>query len=106
MRNAKYWIAALALMLSAGAVNAQPYPSRVIRIVVPFPPGNASDLATRTIGEPLSRRLGQPRVIDNRPGASGTIGADALAKAVPYGHNRLGTPSGCGVTPWAFKKLP
>ena len=104
--KAKHWIAALAGCLFTAALQAQTYPSRVIRIVVPFPPGNASDLATRTISEPLSKRLGQPVVVDNRPGATGTIGADSVAKAAPDGYTLLGTSSAFGVTPAVFKKLP
>jgi tripartite-type tricarboxylate transporter receptor subunit TctC len=104
--KARLWIAALAGMLFIAASHAQTYPTRLIRIVVPFPPGNASDLATRTIAEPLSKRLGQPVVVDNRPGASGTIGADAVAKAAPDGYTLLGTSSAFGVTPSVYRKLP
>ena len=74
--------------------------------MVPFPPGNASDLATRTIAEPLSKRLGQPVVVDNRPGAAGTIGADQVAKAKPDGYTLLGTSSAFSVTPSVYRKLP
>ena len=104
--KATHWIAALGGALFAVALHAQTYPSRPIRMVVPFPPGNASDLASRTVGEPLSKRLGQPLVVDNRPGASGTIGADAVAKAAPDGYTLLGTSSAFGVTPSVYKKLP
>ena len=104
--KAKLWIAALAGTLFMAASQAQTYPTRLVRIVVPFPPGNASDLATRTIAEPLSKRLGQPVVVDNRPGAAGTIGADAVAKAAPDGYTLLGTSSAFGVTPSVYRKLP
>ena len=100
------WIVALGAALFTAALHAQTYPNRAIRVIVPFPPGNASDLATRTIAEPLSKRLGQPVVVDNRPGASGTIGADAAAKAAPDGHTLLGTSSAFGVTPAIYRKLP
>jgi tripartite-type tricarboxylate transporter receptor subunit TctC len=88
------------------AAQAQTWPSRPIRIVVPFPPGNASDLASRTIADPLAKRLGQPVVIDNRPGAAGTIGADHVAKSAPDGYTLLGTSSAFGVTPAVMAKLP
>ena len=98
--------AALAGVLLSLAAHAQTWPARPIRIVVPFPPGNASDLASRTIAEPLAKRLGQPVVVDNRPGAAGTIGADAVAKAPPDGYTLLGTSSAFSVTPAVMKKLP
>ncbi|HEY9530050.1 MAG TPA: tripartite tricarboxylate transporter substrate binding protein [Burkholderiales bacterium] len=99
-------VAALAGALLTVAVHAQTYPARPIRIVVPFPPGNASDLASRTIAEPLAKRLGQPVVIDNRPGAAGTIGADHVAKSAPDGYTLLGTSSAFSVTPAVSAKLP
>lgn len=102
----RWFAAALLLAACAGAVRAQTYPDRPLRVVVPFPPGNASDLATRTIAEPLARRLGQPIVVDNRPGAAGTIGADAVAKSKPDGYTLLGTSSAFSVTPSVYRKLP
>ena len=99
-------VAVLAALLFSAAVLAQTYPGRPIRFVVPFPPGNASDLATRSIAEPLSKRLGQPVVVDNRPGASGTIGADHVAKSPADGYTLLGTSSAFAVTPAVYKKLP
>jgi tripartite-type tricarboxylate transporter receptor subunit TctC len=100
------FVAVLIGVLLSAAVQAQTWPARPIRIVVPFPPGNASDLASRTIAEPLAKRLGQPVVIDNRPGAAGTIGADHVAKSAPDGYTLLGTSSAFGVTPAVSKKLP
>jgi tripartite-type tricarboxylate transporter receptor subunit TctC len=99
-------VAAWAAALFATAAQGQAYPDRPIRAVVPFPPGNASDLATRTIAEPLSKRLGQPVVVDNRPGAAGTIGADTVAKSKPDGYTMLGTSSAFSVTPAVYRKLP
>jgi hypothetical protein len=99
-------VAALVAAAFATAAQGQGYPDRPIRVVVPFPPGNASDLATRTIAEPLSKRLGQPVVVDNRPGAAGTIGADQVAKAKPDGYTLLGTSSAFSVTPSVYRKLP
>ena len=81
--------AVLALGASALALPAfgqQAYPTKPIRIVVPYPPGGVSDAVARAIGEKLAAALGQPVVIDNKAGASGTIGIDAVAKAAPDGH--------------------
>ena len=102
----RWLVAALALAACVGVARGQSYPDRPLRVVVPFPPGNASDLATRTIAEPLGKRLGQPIVVDNRPGAAGTIGADAVAKSKPDGYTLLGTSSAFSVTPSVYRKLP
>lgn len=78
-------------LLAAGAglalsARAQSWPTRPIRVIVPYPPGGVSDLVARAIGDKLAAALGQPVVVDNKAGASGTIGMDALAKAAPDGH--------------------
>jgi len=73
---------------------AQSYPARPIRFVVPFPPGGGVDIVARSIGEKLSQRLGQPVVIDNKPGAGTTIGTDAAAKSAPDGYTFLVGPIG------------
>ena len=72
-----------AAALAAPYAQAQTYPSKPIRIVVPFGPGGATDVVARTVADKLSARLGQPVIVDNRPGASTMIGADAVAKAKP-----------------------
>jgi tripartite-type tricarboxylate transporter receptor subunit TctC len=76
----------IAAALGAGAAHAQTWPDRPIRMVVPFPAGSSSDVAARIIGNELNTRLGQQLVIDNRPGASGNIGSDVVAKAPPDGY--------------------
>ena len=78
--------AALALAGAAGVVHAQAFPSRPITIVIPFPPGGISDNSTRVIAQKASVGLGQPIVIENRPGAGGQIGADVVKAAKPDGH--------------------
>ena len=94
------------MITAAFAVQAQPYPSRPIRFIVPFTPGGLGDSFARAVGEDLAKRLGQPVVIDNRPGASQAIGAEATAKAPPDGHTVfMGTQSGLVLNTIARKKL-
>lgn len=86
---------ALALPLLAAPALAQPaWPTRPIRIVVPWPPGQATDIVVRLMAEGLAPRLGVPVLAENRPGAGGAIGTDAVAKAAPDGHTLLGASAG------------
>src|SRR5262245_54549686 len=102
---------ALALVLAAGVVAAQPastaWPDRPIRLIVPFPAGSSSDVASRIIAQKLGNRLGQQLVIENRPGASGNIGAEAIAKAAPDGSTiGIATASTHAVAPALGAALP
>ncbi|HEY1286981.1 MAG TPA: tripartite tricarboxylate transporter substrate binding protein [Burkholderiales bacterium] len=99
---------ALLLLAAAAAVQAQPaYPTRPIRFIVPYTPGGLGDSFARAVGDELAKRMGQPVVIDNRPGASQAIGAEATAKAPPDGHTIfMGTQSGLVINTIARKKLP
>ena len=77
------------LLFSLGTASAQTWPTKPVSIVVTFPPGGSSDIVARLIAGPLQAKIGQPVVIDNRPGAGGTIGAAAVAKAAPDGYTLL-----------------
>jgi len=93
--------------LSAGAALAQPdaYPSKPIKWIVPFPPAGAMDTIARTLGEHMGRKLGQTFVIENRPGAGGNIGADAVAKAAPDGYTMMIVANGMAVNKFLYGKL-
>ena len=105
-RFAKALSAGLLMSLSAAAM-AQAYPARPIRLVVPWPPGQATDLAARFVAQKLSESLGQPLVVDNRAGAGGTIGSDVVAKAPPDGYTLLAGSSGpISIAPYLSGKLP
>lgn len=99
----------LALMALAPSTFAQPakYPEKPIRIVVGFAPGGFTDVLARTLGQKLSASLGQPVVVDNKPGASGTIAADAVAKSKPDGYTLLLAHfASNSVAPALYPKLP
>src|SRR5437870_2820938 len=84
---------------------AQAYPSRPVHIIVGFAPGSASDIIARLIGQRLSERLGQPFVVENRGGAGGTLGAEAVAHASPDGYTLLLSGSQDAVTATLYEKL-
>jgi tripartite-type tricarboxylate transporter receptor subunit TctC len=97
----------LALCLAVGAAWGQGYPSRPVRVLVPFPPGGAPDLVARTLSQRLQERLGQPFVIENRTGAGGNIAAEAVAKAAPDGYTLLSTSDGpLVINPAVYKEMP
>ncbi len=99
-------IATLALCALHVGAQAQTWPAKTIRIIVPFTPGSGTDIIARTVTERLSPQLGQPIVIENRPGAGGTIGAALVAKSAPDGYTLFVHSSSYTVTPSTYKDLP
>jgi tripartite-type tricarboxylate transporter receptor subunit TctC len=98
--------AALALVVAPAAAQSG-YPAKPLRFIVPFPPGGATDIITRTIAQKLSEQVGQPVVVENRPGAGGTIGSDLVAKAAPDGYTLLmATTSTHSIGPTLNPKTP
>ncbi len=87
------------------AAHAQPYPSRPIKIVVPYAAGGAVDIVARTIGQPLADALKQPVIVDNRPGASANIGMELVAKAAPDGYTLLMASNGIATNMALFPQL-
>jgi tripartite-type tricarboxylate transporter receptor subunit TctC len=105
----RYVTLCMALLASPAvpaAAEAQGWqPSRPVRWIVPYVPGGANDLVARTVADPLSRSMGQQFVVDNRPGASGTIAYEMLARATPDGHTLGTAPDAMTVLPFVFKGL-
>ncbi len=97
--------AALLVGAMATSLNAQSYPSQPIRFVVPWPPGGANDVLARIVGPKLSERLGQPVVVENRPGAASNVGLEFVAKARPDGHTIVIGTSDILVIASLYKKL-
>jgi tripartite-type tricarboxylate transporter receptor subunit TctC len=100
-------IVALAALVFAVAVAAQDFPSRTARMIVPNAPGGPVDSVSRVLSQHLAKAWQQPVIVENRPGAGGNIGTDAVAKAVPDGYTLLVTPSGPIVAnKWLYRSLP
>jgi tripartite-type tricarboxylate transporter receptor subunit TctC len=96
----------LCFTAASGPATAQDYPNRPIRLIVPFPAGGTLDVAARVIGDQLSQQMGQPVIIDNRGGANGIPGTDAVAKAPADGYTVLIVTASFVVNPLVHKKMP
>jgi tripartite-type tricarboxylate transporter receptor subunit TctC len=96
----------MAAFALAGAVSAQPLSSRAIKIVVPFGAGGVADLTARIVAQKMAETMGQPVVIENKPGAGGVVAGDTVAKSEPDGHTLLLMSNGTAVSAGLFKSLP
>ena len=101
----KRFLRFLLLALVAGAAQAQTWPQKPVKVLVPFPPGGVTDAVARIAADWLSARLGQPVVAENRPGASGAIAAEAVARAEPDGYTLVVVSSGHAVNHTLYKDL-
>src|SRR5689334_22076620 len=96
----------VAAVLFAASAAAQSWPSKPVRLVVPFTAGSATDILARAFGQKLSELWGQPVIIENHPGAGGTIGSGIVAKAPPDGYTLLVHSAGYAVNPWIYPNAP
>ena len=107
MRTLHRWALGTLLACFAAGAFAQAYPTRSIRLVVPFPAGGTTDILARAAAQKLSESLGQAVIVDNRPGAAGNIGADIVAKSAPDGYTLLmGTVGTHAINPGLYAKMP
>lgn len=104
MTRIRFWFA-IAALLAAQSAMAQQYPSKPVRLIVPFAPGGPVDITARIVGQKLSETFGQQFVIETRPGASGTIGAEQVVKSAPDGHTILVSASAVIITPHMYSKM-
>ncbi len=99
-------VAALALALCGGSAAAQGWPSKPISLIVPFPPGGTTDVLARALGDKLSQSLGQTVIVENKPGAGATLGADYVVKSKPDGYTLLVGAVHHTIATSVYKKLP
>src|SRR4051812_16803720 len=98
--------ACAAFVMQSSAATRDAWPVRPIRLIVPFPPGGATDINARVIAKEVENVLGQPLVIDNRAGANAIIGSDLVAKAAPDGYTLMHISIAIAINPMTHKKLP
>ncbi|MFM9972052.1 MAG: tripartite tricarboxylate transporter substrate binding protein [Burkholderiales bacterium] len=107
VKRTQRWISYLVIAAGLqGLAIAQGFPNKPIRIVVPFPAGGSVDVLGRMVGAKMSESIGQPVLVDNRPGAGAIIGVDAVAKATPDGYTMLLIPNALAIIPALYKKAP
>src|SRR3954454_7991596 len=106
IRAAHAFAAIVALIVLTSVALAQDYPSRPVRVIVPFSPGGAVDGPMRLIAQELGKRLGQAVVVENKPGAGATIGTDVVAKAMPDGYTLLLASQTNAISATLYSKLP
>ncbi len=106
MKRASLMLAAAIAAFTSASASAQTYPNQPIRIVVPFAAGGAVDIVARVVGQKMSESLGQPVVIENKPGAGGNLAADTVARAAPDGYTMLLTTNGHAISPSLYSTLP
>ena len=106
MRTATLFVIAAAMLVGPGVAAAQKYPTRPVRVIVPFPPGGNVETLGRVLYKYAEQELGQPIVIDSRGGANSILGSDLVAKSSPDGYTFLHTSFGFAVNPAIVKKLP
>lgn len=106
MRKRTRWTIVAATLLAASAVQADNWPSRLIKATIPFGAGSAADVVPRLVFDRLSAELGQAIIVENRPGAGGTIGTASIAKADADGYNILAQSSALSISPAIYPKLP
>ena len=100
------WLSSLLAALAIPLAHAQTYPSKVVKLVLPFPAGSATDQVARVIGQQFQESLGQPFVVENKPGAQGSIAASEVARSAPDGYTLMvGTNTPLAANPSLFKKL-
>src|SRR5471030_913592 len=96
----------LCIAFAAPAAMAQPYPSKPVKIVVPFAPGGVADITARVLAQRLTETMGHQVIVDNRPSAGGIVASEAVAKASPDGYTLLFMTNGNAVSASLFKSLP